>query len=406
VLFTNWNDGNATFNNVSFDFAKFSHGHVEYKETGAKGDVTVAGWDFVANKAIVGPAPDADAGGAKILDSVDAGTNLDYYIRFDGISGGEWLRLENFNLGMSQTGSISTGGGAGTGKATASDVSSLLGSSSAVVELTEAVASGQHLKNVEIEAYRPGETKGGNLIDEFRFDDVLITGLSTGGHSSATASSVSFDFIKFGHAHVDYKEDGSKEGVTASGWDFLANKSTSGPSGAGDAAGAKLGDALDVGVDLDYYFTFDGAPGWLRLDAFSMGLSNTGSTSTGGGASTGQVQATDVSLTLGSSSEIVEITDLLLSGAHVKNVEIEAYRPGESKGGNLVDEYRFEDVIFTNWSNGNATANSVSFDFAKFSHGHVEYKETGAQGEVTVAGWDFAANKAYAGLLPDADVVF
>ena len=48
------------------------------------------------------------------------------------------------------------------------------------MQLTEALATGKHLKGVEIEAYVPGGDKGGNLIDQYYFEDVLVTSLSTG----------------------------------------------------------------------------------------------------------------------------------------------------------------------------------------------------------------------------------
>jgi type VI protein secretion system component Hcp len=370
---------------------------VEQDPDGTPGPVTVAGYDFAAGK-VAGGTPDADAGGVESLPSVPAGTPLDYFIRFDGIADGEWLKLEGFSLAMSQTGSGTIGGGGGAGKAIASDVFSLLGNSSAAVELTQAVVSGQHLKNVEIEAYQRGEDP--QLVDEFKFDNALITGLNTSAHSTATAHSVSFNFAKFGHAHVEQDPDGTSGPVTSSGWDFAANKSVGGPDGKEGADGAPFVDA-PIKANLDYYFTFEGAEGWLKLDSFSMGITQSGSGIIGGGGGAGKAVASDVFLVLGSSSEIVDITDFLLSGAHLKNVEIEAYRGEDPQ---LVDEYRFEDVLFSSWSNSNASANAVSFNYAKFSHAHVEQDPDGTPGPVTVAGYDFAAAKNFSSLLPDADV--
>ena len=104
------------------DFGAFSHGHIDYKDDGTQGDVTEAGWSFIQNKDFSVPV-DADFGGKDIpLDSVPPGTDLEYYIRVEDGSP-EWLRLEGFSMGLSNSGSGGSGGGAGAGKATALDIS-------------------------------------------------------------------------------------------------------------------------------------------------------------------------------------------------------------------------------------------------------------------------------------------
>ena len=72
-----------------------------------------------------------------------------------------------------------------------------------MVELTEALATGEHLKGVEIEAYVPGATRATMLVDQYYFEDVLVTSLSTGGSAFSTANNLSFDFARFNHGHVE-----------------------------------------------------------------------------------------------------------------------------------------------------------------------------------------------------------
>jgi len=54
------NTANATSNQVSLDYGKFSHGHIEYSGTGTSLGSTSAGWDFLSNTAFTGPPVAAD----------------------------------------------------------------------------------------------------------------------------------------------------------------------------------------------------------------------------------------------------------------------------------------------------------------------------------------------------------
>src|SRR5258705_5943621 len=93
------------------------------------------------------------------------------------------------------------------GKATASDVALTLGSSKQLVELTTLLASGKHITHAEVEAYRPfGGDK--QLVDEFHFDDVLISSLGTG---NATSNALSFDFTKYSHGHELFDQKTGQE---------------------------------------------------------------------------------------------------------------------------------------------------------------------------------------------------
>jgi type VI secretion system secreted protein Hcp len=335
-----------------------------------------------------------------VLDSVSSGTQLEYFIRFQGSGiSSEWLELDSFSMGLSNSGGIVFGGGGGAGKASAQEVFSVLGSSKALVELTKALAAGQHLQNVEIEAYhRPGVGEDSRLVDQYYFEDVLMSSLQTSGNASSTVNSLGFDFAKFNHGHVDYKADGSAVlPASEAGFDFAANKGfTGGPPVAGDATGSPQDEeALSTGVDLKYYVTFDGAPGWLELDSFSMGLSNSGGLVFGGGGGAGKVTASGVALALGSSAQILELTDGVTSGKHFKDLEVEAYQPVSGNDPQLVDQYYFQDVLVSTLQSSGANHNQVSVDFARFSHGHVEYQADGSAGDTTSAGWDFLTNKAF-----------
>jgi VCBS repeat-containing protein len=346
-------------------------------------------------------------GSTQVIASVAPGTALDYFIRFQGLAGDaeQWLHLEGFSLELLNAFDAGSGsGGAGAGRARAEDVALRLGSSDAVVELSKALVSGKALENVEVEVYRAGKAQ--QLIDEYQFKQVFMTELDTSGDSDATVNDLQFVFGQFSHAHVDYDATGVKQGEVRTGWDFQTNKAFDAGSASAQALKAQ-GEGLSTEVDLDYYVRFDGAQGWLKLEAFQMGLENSATIGSGsGGAGAGRASAEEVSLVLGGSGEIVELAEALLKGAALENVEIEAYRPGAGKDAQLVDEYWFEQAFITRVAEQDAATNEVSFAFGKFSHAHVDHDAKGGTDAGVSAGWDFIQNKAFDHGAPDADIDF
>src|SRR5689334_23853854 len=111
-------------------------------------------------------------------------------------------------------------------------------------------------------------------------------------------------------------------------------------------------------------------------------------------------------LALGSSKQLVELTQALLSGKQLSSLEVEAYRMDGAQP-QLVDEYKFEDVILNGLStDGSATQNTLSFSYAKYAEGHIAYDANGAPSTITTGGWDFAHNTVFDGGTPHADIDF
>ena len=215
----------------------------------------------------------------KLDDALPLDVSLKYYVTYEGADG--WLELDSFSMGLSNNGSIGSGGGAGAGKLSATGAFLGLGSSAQLLELTQALTSGKHYKDLEVEAYRSGGDKGDSLVDQYYFQDVLVSSLST---SNASSNQVSVDFGAFSHGHIDYKDDGTQGDVTEAGWSFIQNKDFSVPVDA-DFGGKDIPlDSVPAGTDLEYYIRFeDSSPEWLRLEGFNMALSNSGTVGSGGG---------------------------------------------------------------------------------------------------------------------------
>ncbi len=403
VQVTSWSEhgsGASTVNHLGFEFVRYAHGHVEYDAKGAKGDVSVSGFDFEAGKTWTDGNPAPDAVAELPTTDLPPGTPLDAYVRIG--DGAEWLALEGFDVQLSNSATLGIGGGAGAGKPAASDVVLQLGSGSQVVDLLTLVSTGKHVDGIEIELYRPGDGKA-ELVEEYRFEQAQITGLSTSGSPGATGNTVSFAFQSLGHGYVTETKAGTFDSIDW-GFDFSDSKSVS-QAPVADFDG-KVGEGLAVQTDLDYYVRFSGSDGWLHLDSLSLSFSNPQELSIGGGAGAGKVDAAPVTLTLGNSSTLVDLTGLLLTGKHLEGVEVEAYRSGGDGKAQLVDEYKFDTVLLTalgEQGGGGTTSQALSFDFARYAYGHVEYDAKGGKGDVSVAGWDFAANKTWTDGLPSPD---
>jgi len=294
-----------------------------------------------------------------------------------------WLKLGAFSDGLDA---------AGAGKATALGVMGLLGSNSAMPNLVEALGNGTHLNGVEIEAYSQGTAQ---LVDQYFFSDAVLTNLQTTGSAGFTADSVSFDFGGFAHSHQDLDAKGAPGPVSSVGWDFVSQQPESAPAHTADAVNATLGDALPMDTPLSYFMTYDGAPGWLQVNWFSSSMS--------GGK--GPATADDVMLALGSSKQLVELTQALLSGKQLSSLEVEAYRTDGAQP-QLVDEYQFQNVILNGLDTQSPTDNTLSFSFGTYAEGHIAYDANGAQSTVTTGGWDFTHNSAFSGSVPHADIDF
>jgi type VI protein secretion system component Hcp len=89
----------------------------------------------------------------------------------------------------------------------------------------------------------------------------------------------------------------------------------------------------------------------------------------------------------GSSSELVELTQLLAQGTHIKSAELEIYAAGIKGELKIVDEFKFEDLLVSNWSTDSGSSDNVthslSFAFAKIEYGHQLYNANGAESGFT-----------------------
>lgn len=137
----------------------------------------------------------------------------------------EEVEVLSWSWGVNQTGTISTSGGAGAGKAAFSDFNFTHQIDKASPLLLKACATGQHIKDATITVRKAGKGQQEFLI--IKMNDVLITAVSMSGagDSSSNAEHVALQFAKVDLEYKPQKPDGSLDAGIHFKYDIKANKS-------------------------------------------------------------------------------------------------------------------------------------------------------------------------------------
>ena len=133
------------------------------------------------------------------------------------------IEVLSFSWGVTNAGSMASGGGGGTGKATFHDLSFVHKVDKASPVLFQSCATGVHLKEATITHRKAGKGQQEYLI--VKMNDVLITGVVHGGASGSPASeSVSLVFAKVDLEYKPQKADGSLDAGIHFKYDIKGNK--------------------------------------------------------------------------------------------------------------------------------------------------------------------------------------
>ena len=155
---------------------------------------------------------------------------VDYFLKIDGIPGEstdskhkDEIVLTSFSMGVSNAGSVSSGGGGGEGKASFHDFNFTHKFDKASPLLMLACATGKHIPTATMTARKAG--KGGFEFLFIKMNDVLVTSSQAGGSGDdLPVEAVSLAFAKI---EVDYKPqraNGSLGAATSFRWDLRENR--------------------------------------------------------------------------------------------------------------------------------------------------------------------------------------
>jgi type VI secretion system secreted protein Hcp len=133
------------------------------------------------------------------------------------------IEVLSFSWGVTNTASITAGGGGAPGKATFQDLSIVHNIDKASPLLLKACATGAHFKEATITHRKAGQPQQEFLI--VKMNDIIITGVTHGGASGQPGSeSVSLTFAKVDLEYRAQKPDGSLEPGIHFKYDLKANK--------------------------------------------------------------------------------------------------------------------------------------------------------------------------------------
>jgi len=133
------------------------------------------------------------------------------------------IEVLSFSWGVTNTGTIGSGGGGGAGRATFKDLSIVHNVDKATPRLLEACATGVHLKDATITERKAGKGQQEYLI--IKMNDVIVTGVALSDTSvEAGSETVSLAFANVDLQYRPLKADGSLDVGIHFKFDIQAHK--------------------------------------------------------------------------------------------------------------------------------------------------------------------------------------
>jgi len=154
---------------------------------------------------------------------------------------------------------------------------------------------------------------------------------------------------------------------------------------------------VDSSVPLTYYLNYSNEAKqskWIALDAVALDFSQSGDTITGGGGGAGKASASTLSASFESGTARAELTQMLVTGKHMPDMKVEAYRAGADGALHLVQAYGLENVTVTSLHTldaAGATGTGAQFTFDHFKQSTYGIDSKGLPTDA-VTQWDFSEN--------------
>ena len=202
---------NGVETSLSFDYNKISVTDQSATKHGIIGTPQTFAFDLSENK--IAAAVSSDIASSDIVSSaglpaasaavpVPASSPLHYFLKIDDLKGDStvkgfegWFSVDGYDIGVQNTGSLSSGAGGGAGKAEFSPLTVDIHSLAGLSTLFGDVASGRHLTSAELVG---AETiKGESLkVYDLKLSEVLVSSFENDPSPNGVETSLSFNFAK------------------------------------------------------------------------------------------------------------------------------------------------------------------------------------------------------------------
>ena len=135
-----------------------------------------------------------------------------------------WFDLLNFNLNVTQTGSMAFGGGGGTGQANFGDIPITVYVGKHSPEALLRCATGKHFDKAEIICRKAGDTPMDYL--KIELEQVMITSyqMNPGYGDALPTESWNLDYAKISYSYQDQNEKGAPGGWTTKFYNVKTNE--------------------------------------------------------------------------------------------------------------------------------------------------------------------------------------
>ncbi|AHG65863.1 Hcp family type VI secretion system effector [Advenella mimigardefordensis] len=156
---------------------------------------------------------------------------VDMFMKIEGANGEskdsnhkDWSDIQSFAWGATQPGSMATGGGGGTGKASFNDLNVVARIDRAAPAVMKHCSTGKHLSKVEVSVCKAGGTQV--EYSKITLEDVLVTSVQyTGAHDGdAMMVSYAFQAAKVKQQYWEQTEQGGKGAESVVAYDVKQNK--------------------------------------------------------------------------------------------------------------------------------------------------------------------------------------
>ena len=155
------------------------------------------------------------------------------FLSIEGIDGestddahGDWIDVLSYNHGITQTGSIHSGGGGGAGQSTHEDFIITKSLDKASPKLALACCNGEHISKVGLELCQAGGDK--QKFMEYEMENVIVASVrpsgAAGGQEGRPTEEIAFRYgkIKFVYTTIDPRS-GKSAGYVQTEWDVKEN---------------------------------------------------------------------------------------------------------------------------------------------------------------------------------------
>ena len=138
----------------------------------------------------------------------------------------DWIDIQSWNWGMTQSGTTHEGGGAGGGKVLVNDIQVTKYVDRATHDLIQRCCSGEHITSGILKVRKAG---GAAPVDYLKIDmeDIIISSYQTGGSKDGldrVSETLMLNFRRFQITYTFQEQDGTAGPESIAGWEIAENQ--------------------------------------------------------------------------------------------------------------------------------------------------------------------------------------